>query len=166
MAALRAHELDAALILAESGTPTLVQALRRGDLKLWPLPSLTAAETYAFLRPSRLPARSYHGQEKALETLAAQLLLVAPRRVSGEGVGGPAEAAERARPLSAAEAKALRAATSLAGAPDPLLLDPASRRPRSERGLVELVLDRLLNALTLAFFAWLVFLLLRRDAPL
>lgn len=164
LADLRGSKLDAVLILAESGAPPLARALGAGGLTLLPLPRLAAAESFAFLRPSRLPARSYHGQDRPLETLATQLVLVAPGRAAAEGVGGPAEAARSTRPLSEAERRALRAATSLAGAPDPLLSDPSARRPRSRQGRVELVLDRLLNALTLAFLGWLVLLLMRRDA--
>lgn len=172
-----AGKLDAALILAEPGDSVLVTAFTQGGLKLCSLPQRSSgtgalgpkeALKLPYLRPARIPAGTYAGQDEQVETLAAQVLLagLAPGGPP-VGAGGPAAALPFNQPLTQEEIEALAKATKVAEAPDPVLPSawgPSARKrePTEDRDTTRTVLDTGLNVLAIAFLVWLV-VLVRRE---
>jgi glycine betaine/choline ABC-type transport system substrate-binding protein len=171
IAQLRSKQLDAVLLLAAAGDKPLVELLGGArasttDLALHPLPRLPQRDAFPFLRPGRIPARSYPGQPRPLETLAAQLVLVGPapgRQI--DGVGGPAEALRnRGRPLSRVEERKLIAALGIGGTPDPLLIGPPGQALAADppaKSTAKALIRRLLNLFAFAFLGWLMLIVTR-----
>jgi hypothetical protein len=163
--------LDGVLLLTEVPDPEVAEALAQyPGLTLRPLAGGLEARRGAaapYLKPTRIPARSYPGQEAPVETLGSQVVIAGPAPQAGGAarVGGPAAALRTAGlPLSRAEVDALVAATELRELPDPVLPSPwslgATGERTADRGFRE-ALDTGLNVAVWAFLGWLLVLLLR-----
>ncbi|PIE19472.1 MAG: hypothetical protein CSA65_02240 [Proteobacteria bacterium] len=168
IAKLQRKELDAVLLLASVGEKRLAELIAKASppLALHPLPRLAERDAFPFLRLGRLPARSYVGQDKPIETLAAQVVLVGPapgRQV--DGVGGPAEALpNRGRPLSRTEERRLVKVLGIGGTPDPLLIGPPGKALAADppaKSTAKAIIRRALNLFALAFLAWLMMIAVR-----
>ena len=177
-----ARSLDAALILAPAGDPGLARALAGGKLRLHALSNGGKAPVVApggwlgperavqlpYLRPSRIPGRTYADQPRSVETLGVQVVLAGPSRRNAVATGesGPAAALpSTGRPLTRKQVSDLAMATGVASAPDPVLpsawsVKPSTADPAASSGPG--VLDTALNVLAIGFVAWLVSLVLRR----
>ncbi|QDV38509.1 glycine betaine ABC transporter substrate-binding protein [Tautonia plasticadhaerens] len=174
--AVRRGGLDAAIVLAPAGeVPGLSR--RSGDgppLGLRPLPGwLTPgrAVRMPFLRPARIAAGSYAGQDGPVETLGVQVLLAGPSRraVPLTANSGPASALTIAGlPLDPEEVEALAVATGVPEAPDPTLPSSWGRRPAEaddEDSTAAAILSTALNVLAIAFVAWVVRLAMQPPGP-
>jgi len=176
-----AGKLDAALVLAHAGDATLARALAGGRLQLHALANgrgmvrnhggwlgAERAVQVPYLRPSRIPARTYAGQRGPVETLGVQVVLAGPSRraLPTTGESGPAAALPTTgRPLTQEQVRALARAAGVASAPDPAL--PSAWSVRSAAAVAAAkpgpgVLDTVLNVLAIAFVGWLASLVLLR----
>ncbi len=166
---LATGELEGVLVLAEAPDPEFAEALAQDEaLALQPLADLLEGErgvVLPYLKPTRLPAGTYPGQEEPLETLGTQVVVAGPAPQPGgtARVGGPAAALRTAGlPLSRAEVDALVAATRVSELPDPVLPSPWTLRAAPERPGIrsfERILDTALNVVVWVFLAWLLGLL-------
>lgn len=167
LAEVKAGRLDAALVVATPGEPSLLKALGEGGLALcslegWWTPARGAR--YPFLRPARVPAHTYKDQSAALESLGSQVVLAgASKRLQSVTTGaGPAAALPYTGvPLNRQEVDRLARATHIPAVPDPALpsawnTDP-SQRPADDGSLQE-ILSTLLNLLAVVFLIWVVIL--------
>jgi osmoprotectant transport system permease protein len=166
--AAQAGQLDCVMILAEQGDGELAAALGKGILSLRPIEQPHSLRPLApYLRPTRIPAHTYHGQPEAIETYGSQVVLAGPGRTAKPmaATGGPATALPASgQPLPAGRVQAMAAAGSFHEAPDPVLPSAWERslaRPSAVRaggGAMEAVL----NGLVLLFIGWLVYLVFRK----
>jgi osmoprotectant transport system substrate-binding protein len=171
---LAAGRLDGVLMLAEVPDPELAEALaQHQDLRVRPLAGwLPDRRSVAlpYLKPTRIPAGSYPGQDQPVETLGAQVVVAGPAPQPGGAtrVGGPAAALRTAGlPLSRAEVDTLVAATELRELPDPVLPSPWSLGAGAGRTgdrAFEQTLDTALNVAVWVFLGWLLVLLVRPVA--
>ena len=180
--ALAGGKLDAALLLAEAGDARLTQRMGRHKLTLLPLVrkqlgpeqgsgglSPDKAMQLPFLRPARLPAGTYPGQDRDVETLGCQVVLAGPARSVNPraGGGGPATALTTVgKHLDRQQVEALAKATRVAEAPDPVLpsawrVSPSPAADQPHPGSSQAVLDTSLNLAAVSFVVWLLFLLRR-----
>ena len=145
---------DAALVLAEAGTPALAAALEQAGATLQPVRPPVSTDL-AWLRPARLPAGTYAGQEGAVDTVTSQVLLASASVPSDPMLaGGPVAALPSSpRPLARPEAERLAEAIGSTELPDPVL--PVVREARSTATEDTAVLDTVLNVAVLAFLGWL-----------
>jgi len=166
IAALRAGEIDVAMLLA---TPEeLAETLAEGGLAVRGLSRWVAHYPLIF-NEARLPPATFAGQREAMDTLSVQILLAgpAPQEAYSLRAGGPAGAGlVESQPLTLAEAEALRRAAPAAELPDPLVPTVWERAPsrQGEDGETRRdVADTVANVLVLAFAAWCLVLLIRRE---
>ncbi|MFN3198287.1 MAG: glycine betaine ABC transporter substrate-binding protein [Bradymonadia bacterium] len=171
---LAAQELDAVVLLVPPGEAAVSEALSSGQAALVNLTGEWTANRVSqlpFFREARLPPATYPGQNMAMETLAAQVVIAGPGRQGlGEGGGGPAAAIRpSSRPLSPEQVKALSSATRISEAPDPALpsawnVQAGAPNPAEAAGLSPSVVDTGLNVFVFAFLIWLIRVTLREDA--
>jgi glycine betaine/choline ABC-type transport system substrate-binding protein len=169
---LRAGELDAVLAVAPKGDPTIAGELT-GDLELFSVNLENRRRSLPYLRPSRIAAETYPGQDAPIETLAAQVVIAGPSGLGAPGgaPGGPASAMTEAAPLSIEEAEALARATGVPESPDSVLPSKRTRwregRAAAKPSKASPVLDTIINILTLVFLGWFLLLLSRgsREWP-
>ncbi len=183
LAALTRGKLDAVLLLAEPGDARVADGISKHKLTLVPMIwerlvsgqvsgwlSPEKAVQLPYLRPARIAAGTYPGQDREVETLGCQVVLAGPARAAmpPAGGGGPAAALPiRGKHLARKQVEALAKATRVAEAPDPVLPSAWSVRspatgdqPDQGNGLA--MLDTSLNLAAVSFVAWLLFLLRRR----
>lgn len=87
-------EIDAVAVMAEPGHAGLLRLLQAGDYRLANLAvfhSGSPALHYTFLRPAKIPAGTYPGQEQPLDTVSAQVVLASrvPPETDPIGESGP-----------------------------------------------------------------------------
>jgi glycine betaine/choline ABC-type transport system substrate-binding protein len=92
--ALESGEIDGLLLMVEEGHAGLLKLLRDADVRLLNVEALGRggpALRFPFLRPARIPAGTYPGQQEVLNTVATQVVLVArvPRDDGSVGESGP-----------------------------------------------------------------------------
>ena len=181
--ALAQNRLDAVLLLAEAGDARVAERMGKHKLALLPMVweklvsgqvtgwlSPEKAVQLPYLRPARIPAGTYPGQDGEVETLGSQVVLAGPARgaMTPAGGGGPAAALPtRGKHLDRKLVEALARATGVPEAPDPVLPSAWSVRPvtgaeQQDQGSGLEVLDTSLNLAAISFVAWLFFLLRRR----
>ncbi|MBW2525201.1 MAG: hypothetical protein JRI23_13540 [Deltaproteobacteria bacterium] len=164
---VEAGGLDAVLVVAERGSPELVEAMKRGTLELVDLPALSR-EGMAYLRPTRLPAETYVGQPEPIETLSAQVVLAGPTRRHDRTAlkPGPGSALlVEATPLTMEEVRLLAAATGVAELPDPMLPVAWTAPNRGDDDeATSAVVDTVINLLLIGFLLWLVVVTVRRPS--
>lgn len=162
--AIRAGELDGALIVAAAGQPELLDGLAAGDLKVAPLGAWLTPErarALPWLRHARLPQSTYAGQGAPIATLSSQVVLAGPSRAhfAANAPAGPAGSVPNVgRPLSTAQVRALAGASAVPEVPNPALPSawtvaptvPGSGPTASSAAW----LDTLLNVLCIAFLLW------------
>jgi glycine betaine transporter len=168
--ALRAGEIDTALMMTHEGDTDVALALQQDGMSLRSLGGWLTAERAAgcpYLRETRIPAGTYTGQDAPLDSLGSQVVLAGPApRLGAAGAGGPAAALPSSGlPLSRAQVVALADAAGVLEAPDPALPSAWTRAPvGSRRGSRAAdTLDTVLNALAVMFLVWLGWLLVRRE---
>lgn len=171
LAAVRAGDADAALIVALEGDFGVAAAMADGGLRLVSLDGWNEGANlvrYPFLREARIAAGTYRNQQDVVETLRSQLVLAGPAPVEGDAVGdqGPAAVAVSVQPISATAVAELNDSI-----PGDLRVDPAlpiagSLAPELPRPAAELNPDpdiSILSLILVAFFIWLGWLLIRPD---
>ncbi len=167
LAQLGQGSLDAALVVDELGAPSLRKAIEDGRVHLVSLPPKAREGGIPYLRPSRVPARTYAGQDESVETLAAQVVLAGPSRSSQRRPlhPGPGSALlMEASPLPIEEVRLLAEATGVAEWPDPVLpVAWTSWTAAGEPDTSSALLNTVLNVAVLAFLAWLAALVMRRP---
>lgn len=157
--AVRAGELDAAIVMLDADTRAALQVLPPDQPKLRTV-SLTEWLTSApfFLNEVRLPASPIPGEQKLVDTFSMQVLLAgpAPRGRAGPVHGGPASAmATRNLPLPLREAESIAAAAESSEAPDPVLPSFRDRQVVTRTGVAESPwFETLLIIAAVAFMAW------------
>lgn len=163
-------ELDCVMLLTEAGDTEVGQVLKRGVVGLRDLPDLgeDLRQDAPYLRPTRIPAGTYHGQGQAIETLGAQVLLAGPGRAAKplEATGGPATALPASgQPIPADRVQAMAAASGFHEAPDPVLPSAWERSLGTRTGgrTSGGPMDAILNGLVFLFLGWLIYLVFRRD---
>ena len=97
LAAIAASGADAAVIMAPPGSPQ-VAALIEGGGRLLPVEGWETGNNlvrFPQLRQARIPAGTYEGQDRAVETLSSQLILAGPVVEDADALGpqGPAASA-------------------------------------------------------------------------
>ncbi len=166
IAELEQGALDGALLVDELGSPMVTQALERQRVHLVSLPD-RARTAAPYLRPSRVPAHTYAGQAAPVETVTSQVVLAGPSRRPLRAMLRPGPGAAllmEAAPLPIEEVRLLAEATGVPEWPDPVLpVAWTSTGAEAGRSSSSAVLNTLLNVLVLAFLAWLVTLVVRRD---
>lgn len=173
--AVRDERLDVAVLVAPVGdSEAIASAVSEGSLKLRSLPNWltpSRAVRLPFLRPARIAAGRYAGQEESIETLGVQVLLAGPSRqaVPLTASSGPASALTIAGlPLEPEEVESLARATGVPETPDPTLPSAWSRRPAGPiegRSTAFAVLSTLLNVLAITFLLWIFHLAFRPARP-
>ena len=170
LARLEEGDLDCLLVLAEQGDPKLAMAIREQGLVVAPLPAGAIADrnpALPFLRDNRIPPGAYVGLEQPVESVTAQVLLAGPshRPDRADTAGGPATALPATgQPLPEARVRALAEATGFPEGPDPIL--PSAWKAGTKTGDTGgiPVANTVLNLLVIVFLAWLVYLIVRREA--
>jgi len=164
-----AGDLDCVLVLVENGDAEVAEVLSKGVLSLRDLDLAQSdlRQAAPFLRSTRIPAGTYHGQLEAIESLASQVLLAGPGRPSKnvEATGGPATALPASgQPIPADHVQAMAAVSGFHEAPDPVLPSAwnrsLSKRPARTTGGP---IDAILNGLVLLFLGWLLYLVWRQE---
>lgn len=171
--AIRAGELDAAIVALDADTRAVLESLP-------PHTSMLRVEGLAnrldkapfFMNEVRLPASTVPGVSEPLETYSMQILLAgsAPRGRTGPVHGGPASAvATRNLPVPLREAEAIASAAESADVPDPVLPSFRTRQTNAPGGIAEAAwLETLLIIAGIAFMVWAGWLLaqpaIRRDS--
>jgi glycine betaine/choline ABC-type transport system substrate-binding protein len=171
VSALKAGELDAALVLLDPGARAALSALEGNAIQVAGLSRWLAAPPF-FLNAQRLPARDVPGALAPVDTLSMQLVLAAPAprdALTGPVHGGPASTvATGGRPMPLREAETLAGAVEAGEPLDPVL---PSFRERAARAAADRRTDRsawLETGLILAalvYMAWAGSLLARRPRP-
>ena len=162
------------LVAPVGDSEAIASAVSEGSLKLRSLPDWltpSRAVRLPFLRPARIAAGRYAGQEESIETLGVQVLLAGPSRqaVPLTASSGPASALTIAGlPLEPEEVESLARATGVPETPDPTLPSAWSRRPAGPiegRSTAFAVLSTLLNVLAITFLLWIFHLAFRPARP-
>jgi hypothetical protein len=165
------NELDGALVLARAGDTEIARALEGSKLALWPLDTWATAEHLArapYLRPVRIPAGTYAGQDGPVESLGHQVVIAAPSpsltRMGNMGNPGVA-LPSTGHPLTPEQATALSKASGIPEAVDPVLPTPwVEPRAEEEHALSPVTtFGRVLNVLLFIFIAFWVWLIIRRE---
>ena len=159
LSALTEGSIDVAIVPAFAGDDAIQAPLADGSVRLAPVVDLLDAEQLLrapWLRRARIPADTYPGQPDPVETISTQVLLAGPvhRFPHHQAVGGPAAAVALSGPtLTAAQLETLVDAVGIPETPDPALPSQAIRREAADAS--GSWLDGLLNAVVIAFLAWL-----------
>lgn len=164
-------DLDCALVLAPVGDTEITRALEGSKLALRPLDGWSTAEHLTrapYLRPVRIPAHTYAGQDEPIESLGNQVVIAAPspsltRRgnMGNPGVALPATG----HPLTPEQAMELSRASGIPESVDPILPTPwVEPRAEEEQALSPATtFGRILNILLFIFIAFWVWLVIRRE---
>ena len=171
LAAIAASGADAAVIMAPLGSPEIA-ALIEGGGRLLPVEGWETGNNlvrFPQLRQSRIPAGTYEGQDRAVETLSSQLILAGPvvEDVDALGPQGPAASAPT-------EVSQLADDTVLAlseGLGSTIGLDPAVRAaaalapelPEADAVVNPSMSISALTAGVMILFAWLLWLYARPE---
>ena len=149
----------------------ITRALEGSKLALRPLATWATAEHLTrapYLRPVRIPAGTYAGQDAPIESLGNQVVIAAPSpsltRMGNMGNPGVA-LPSTGHPLTPEQATALAQASGIPESVDPILPTPWIE-PRSEE--VQTLspvsaFGRILNVLLFIFIAFWVWLIIRRE---
>ncbi|RDD63509.1 glycine betaine ABC transporter substrate-binding protein [Ferruginivarius sediminum] len=157
--AVRAGELDAAIVMLDADTQAALQELPAEAPKLRAA-SLTDWLIGApfFLNEVRLPTSPVPGQKAPVDTFSMQVLLAgpAPQGRTGPVHGGPASAiATRNLPLPLREAESIANAAESTEVPDPVLPSFRDRQAVTANGITESPwLETILIIVGIAFMAW------------
>ena len=132
--ALNRGEVDGLFVMAPDGDTSILTLMQRGGLKLLPLTAWTsgnAALRFSFLRPAQIRAGSYPGQDAAIETVSAQMVLVGPPSEREEiGAQGPVTTGTAAtQPLSPTDIRELNRVGGTGELVDPALPIPPALSP-------------------------------------
>lgn len=170
--ALRRGEVDTALLMAPVGDPAISGPMEDGDLRLLPLGAWTegaAAIRFSFMRPARIPAGTYQGQDDPIDTISVQIVLVGPSsKREAIGAQGPnTVGVAPTQPLAAASIEKLNAAL----ASDELVHPAIPTAPALRASLVAdpntgITLDpwtALVNLLVLLLIGYLFYLLVAKP---
>ena len=156
------QSVDAVLIAAPLRDPQIATALADGArlADVAAAGDSVAARRFSlpYLRPAKIPAGTYRGQDEPVETLSAQVVLAGPsaHAAPGTNAAGPAGALPGGGPPSMEQLEALAAAVGSGEAPDPSVPSAFTLgAPMADRGDTS-VMDTVLNLLVIAFCAWLV----------
>ena len=117
--------------------PAVVQAMQENDLRLLGLPEWQEGNNlvrFPFLRISRIPARTYPGQDAPVDTISTQVVLAGPARAANPiGSAGPGSAAiGELQPLADKNITALNEALASPEQLDPALPSPDVLRPQAK----------------------------------
>jgi len=157
--AVRAGELDAAIVMLDADTRAVLQSLppEAAGLHVQGLAGPLARPPF-FMNQVRLPASEVPGAGEAMDTFSMQVLLAgpAPRGRTGPVHGGPASAVgTRNLPVPLREAEAIAAASDVPEVPDPVLPSFQNRQPESPAGIGESAwMETLLIIAGIAFMGW------------
>jgi osmoprotectant transport system permease protein len=167
---LAAGRIDAALLLVEPGDAAVASALADGRFELAAPSAPHLRRALPYLRPARIPGATYPGQERAVETLAVQVLLVGPSRPSRAVLAeGPLGALTSGlTPVTVAEADALVDAIGIMEAPDPVIPSVWTTWPEGSAEGADAParrLDTFLNVGAVLFLVWLAVMAIRRRPP-
>jgi glycine betaine/choline ABC-type transport system substrate-binding protein len=170
--ALRKGLVDALLVMAPQGDPTVADTMRSGDLRLLPLGAWTegnAAIRFSFLRPARIPAGVYPGQTEAIDTISAQIVLVGPSsQREAIGAQGPnTVGAAPTQPLAATSIRQLNEALGSDELVHPALPTAPALRPElatdAEQGITIDPWAALVNLVVLVLIGYLFYLLVAKP---
>jgi hypothetical protein len=159
LAALADGSSDVAIVPAFAGDASIRAALADGTVRLAPVVDLLDAEQLLrapWLRRARIPAGIYPEEPAPVETVSTQILLAGPihRFAHHQVVGGPAAAVPLSGPtLTVEQLETLVDAIGIPETPDPAL--PSAATPREDPSASSAWLDGILNAIVIAFLAWL-----------
>ena len=171
LAAIAASGADAAAIMAPLGSPA-VAALIEGGGRLLPLEGWEAGNNlvrFPLLRQARIPAGTYEGQPRAVETLSSQLVLAGPVVEEGGAVGpqGPAASAPtEVAPLPDETVLAIRDGLDSTVGLDPAIRAASALAPELPEPAAAVSPSAPISALTaavLVMFVWLVWLYARPE---
>lgn len=169
--AVSKKELDCALVLAPLGDTEVTRALEGSKLALRPLATWATAEHLTrapYLRPVRIPAGTYAGQDAPIESLGNQVVIAAPSpsltRMGNMGNPGVA-LPSTGHPLTPEQAMALAQASGIPESVDPILPTPWVEPRAEEKTALSPVtaFGRILNVLLFIFIAFWVWLIIRRE---
>jgi glycine betaine/choline ABC-type transport system substrate-binding protein len=171
LAAIAASGADAAVIMAPPGSPA-VAALLEGGGRLVPVDGWEDGNNlvrFPQLRQARIPADTYEGQPRAIETLSSQLILAGPVVDDTDAIGpqGPAASA----PTDVAELTddtvlALRDGLGASVGLDPAVRAASALAPELPSPAAAVNPSTSISALTAAVFAlfvWLIWLYARPE---
>lgn len=165
VAAARAAGADAALVLAPLGGPAAVELAAAG--RLLPISGWEQGNNlvrFPHLREARIPEGTYPGQSRAVETLAAQLVLAGPVVEDDEIVGPQGPGASAPTPVSRlpdATVLALDAALGTGLILDPAIAAAPALAPQLPAPPAAINPSPAISAMTLAvlaLFGWLTWL--------
>ncbi|MEJ2534284.1 MAG: glycine betaine ABC transporter substrate-binding protein [Gammaproteobacteria bacterium] len=174
--ALDEGRVDGVALMVELRQAGLVNLLQNRDLTLVPIDAFkgnSPALRYPFLRPARIPANTYPGQETLLDTLSAQVVLATrlpanPDQLGESGPGFvPGIFTRLPQRLPFETARRLDAALDNPEAVEPLLPASPGLRPDTPELRPRIYSDpasAVLNALAIAFLAAMGVLLFK-DLP-
>ena len=172
LAALRAGELDALLVMAPQGDQTVAEMLGGGNLRLLPLGAWTegtAAIRFSFLRPARIPAGVYPGQTAPIDTINTQIVLVGPSsQREAIGAQGPnTVGAAPTQPLAPESITELNAALGSDELVHPALPTAPALRPTlatdAEAGITIDPWAALVNLVVIVLIGYLFYLLVAKP---
>lgn len=163
-------DADAALVLAPIGSSVVQELLQDG--RLLPIDGWDAGNNlvrFPQLRQARVPARSYDGQMRAIETLSSQLVLSGPVVVDTDAVGPQGPGASIPTAVSALSDNTVIALNTALG--EGTGLDPAIRAapvltptlPPPPAAVNPSSAISLMTALVFVLFGWLIWLYARPE---
>ncbi len=171
ISALRAGELDAALLLLDEGAREALGTPANNDIQAADLSQWVIAPPF-FLNAQRLPASAVPGSDGPIDTLSMQLVLAGPalqEATTGPVHGGPASTVGiQGRPVPLREAETLAAANDTTETLDPVLpsfRDRATRAEAARRDDRSNWLETGMILAALAYLAWAGSLLAHRQRP-
>jgi len=157
--AVRAGELDAAIVMLDADTRAVLENLpaETAGLRVQGLAEQIARPPF-FMNQVRLPPSEVPVAGEAIDTFSMQVLLAgpAPRGRTGPVHGGPASAVgTRNLPVPLREAEAIAAASDIPEVPDPVLPSFRNRQPESPAGIAESAwMETFLIIAGIAFMIW------------
>jgi osmoprotectant transport system substrate-binding protein len=170
---LEQGEVDGLLLMVELGHPRVVEVLEAGLATLRRFPPVADPRLtlrYPLLRPSRIPAATYPGQDRVLETVSSQVVLASyvppdasPLGNSGPGIAGlTRDVPLRLPPHTAAEINAALEAPEIV---DPILPASPGLRPTAPPARARVVSDlatAIVNVLGVAYLVAMAFFMFMR----
>lgn len=157
--AVRAGELDAAIVVLDADTRAVLENLspETAGVRVQGLAEQLAGAPF-FMNQVRLPATEVPGSSEAVDTFSMQVLLAgpAPKGRTGPVHGGPASAVgTRNLPVPRREAEAITAASDIPEVPDPVLPSFQNRQPETPAGIAESAwMEKVLIIASIAFVGW------------